>query len=70
MKIVAGEMVSIDGVVEAVTDWGGPFFDEELGSFMDKENAKRDMIIMGRRTYQEMASHWQSQGDATPIAAA
>lgn len=69
MKLVAAEFITLDGVVEAPNEWMGDFFDDELGERLMAEAGERDAIVLGRRTYEEMAVAWASQGDSHPMAA-
>ena len=69
MKIIAAEFVALDGVAEDSQEWIGEFFDDQLGQDMATQTAERDMIIVGRRTYQVMAQAWPRQGTSNPTAA-
>lgn len=69
MKLVAAEFITLDGVVEGPNEWMGDFFDDQLGQQLMAEAAERDAIVLGRRTYEEMAAAWASQGDSHPMAA-
>lgn len=55
-KIVAGLMVSVDGVVEAPETWTGPYFSPELGQHVGSLMAKADTLLLGRVTYQTFAA--------------
>jgi dihydrofolate reductase len=56
-KVVAYELVSLDGVAEDpdafITDWD-PAMDENLGRVI----ASQDSVLLGRRTYDEWAAFW------------
>lgn len=72
MRIVVGEFMSLDGVVQAPggpqedTDggfahggWSHPFFDPEvMGGAIDQEMARAEALLFGRRTWQTMAAAW------------
>lgn len=72
MRIVLGEFISLDGVVQAPggpeedTDggfahggWTHPFFDPEvMGGAMAEWAAATDALLFGRRTWQVMAGAW------------
>src|SRR5882757_5243887 len=63
-KIVAGMMVSVDGVVEAPEAWTGPDLGQLVGSLM----AAGDTMLLGRATYQTFAASFAGNtGD--PMAA-
>jgi dihydrofolate reductase len=57
-KIVAGEFVSLDGVIEApaelTSSYGGPELMEFLGAGM----AESDALLLGRVTYEEFVPAW------------
>ena len=55
-KIVAGVMVSVDGVVEAPETWTGPYFTPELGQHVGSLMAAGDALLLGRVTYQTFAA--------------
>jgi dihydrofolate reductase len=67
-KIVAGMMVSVDGVVEAPEAWTGPYFSPDLGQLVGSLMAAGDTMLLGRATYQAFAASFAgSTGD--PMAA-
>ena len=55
-KIVAGLMISVDGVVEAPETWSGPYFSPELGQVVGSIMAAGDTMLLGRVTYQTFAA--------------
>ena len=67
-KIVAGLMVSVDGVVEAPEAWTGPYFSPDLGQLVGSLMAAGDTMLLGRATYQTFAASFAGNaGD--PMAA-
>jgi dihydrofolate reductase len=67
-KIVAGLMMSVDGVVEAPEAWTGPYFSPELGQVVGSIMAAADTMLLGRVTYQTFAAAFAGKpGD--PMAA-
>lgn len=60
-KIVAGLMVSVDGVVEAPETWTGPYFSPELGQHVGSLMAAGDTMLLGRVTYQTFAASFAGQ---------
>jgi dihydrofolate reductase len=67
-KIVAGLCISLDGVVESPDKWGFPYFNDEMYDVMSAGVAQADAVLLGRRTYQQFAALWPSQGSDVPMA--
>ena len=67
-KIVAGLMVSVDGVVEAPQTWTGPYFSPELGQVVGSIMADGDTMLLGRVTYQTFAASFAGH-TSDPMAA-
>jgi dihydrofolate reductase len=60
-KVVAGVMVSLDGVVEAPEAWTGPYFTPDLGQEVGATMAQADTMLLGRRTYETFAASFAGQ---------
>jgi dihydrofolate reductase len=58
-KIVAGLMMSVDGVVEAPEAWTGPYFSPEIGQGIGSIMAAGDTMLLGRVTYQTFAASFR-----------
>jgi dihydrofolate reductase len=67
-KIVAGILMTLDGVVESPEKWQLRYFDDELGEIIDAAAADSDAMLLGRRTYEEFAAFWPSQDSDVPMA--
>jgi dihydrofolate reductase len=67
-KIVAGLMVSVDGVVEAPETWTGPYFIPEIGQVVGSVMADGDTMLLGRVTYQTFAASFAGN-TSDPMAA-
>jgi dihydrofolate reductase len=65
-KIVAGEFISLDGVVEAPNEWHFPYFNDEMGEAVGSDMAGADAMLLGRRTYEEFASAWPNRPSDEP----
>jgi dihydrofolate reductase len=60
-KIVAGMLISLDGVIENASEWMGPWFSPELGQAVGSIMGAQDTMLLGRVTYDELAAHWPHQ---------
>jgi dihydrofolate reductase len=62
-KIVAGLLISLDGVVESPGKWGfSRYFSDEMSEGIAAGMAQADAVLLGRRTYLEFAELWPNQG--------
>jgi dihydrofolate reductase len=62
-KIVAGLLMSLDGVVESPGEWGfSRYFNDEMREGISAGIAQADAVLLGRRTYLEFAELWPKQG--------
>src|SRR5215213_9654768 len=69
-KVVASELMSLDGVVESPDKWHFPYFNDEMAEAIGAAMAASDAMLMGRVTYEEFAAFWPSQDpDENPVAA-
>jgi dihydrofolate reductase len=57
-KIVAGEFVSVDGVMESPHEWHFPYWSDEMGAVVGEQMSNADAMLLGRVTFQEFASFW------------
>jgi len=60
-KVVASFFISLDGVVGAPDKWHFPYHDDEMGKAIDEGIAASDVLLLGRRTYEEWAAYWPQQ---------
>jgi dihydrofolate reductase len=65
-KIVAGEFISLDGVVEAPNEWHFPYFNDEMGEAVDSDMSAVDAMLLGRQTYEEFAAVWPNRPSDEP----
>lgn len=63
-KIIAGEFISVDGVVEGADQLMGQYFSDEVGQFLGSGMANTDALLLGRITYQEMVPFWADKTGA------
>ncbi|OLT32416.1 deaminase [Actinomadura sp. CNU-125] len=70
-KLIVGMFVSVDGVMQAPGGpgedessgfrrggWLAPFTDEEFGRIVGEWFGRANRLLLGRRTYEIMASYW------------
>jgi dihydrofolate reductase len=60
-KVVASEIVSLDGVVESPEKWHFPYFNDQMAEAIEAAMAASDAMLLGRVTYEEFAAFWPSQ---------
>jgi dihydrofolate reductase len=63
-KVVASELVSLDGVMESPEKWSFRFHNDEVAEANEAGMAAADTMVLGRVTYQEFASYWPYQNSA------
>ncbi len=66
-KVVAAELVSVDGVFESPERWAFPYSDGEMEGANAAEMATSDALLMGRVTYEALAAFWPHQPGGTPM---
>jgi len=62
-RVIASELVSLDGVMESPDKWHLPYFNDEMGEAIGAAMADSDAMLLGRVTYEEFAAFWPSQGE-------
>jgi dihydrofolate reductase len=68
-KVVAGLLLSLDGVMESPDKWHFPYFNDEMGADIEAQMAASDAMLLGRVTYQEFASFWPGAPADDPFTA-
>jgi dihydrofolate reductase len=66
-KVVAVELVSLDGVMEAPEEWAFSYTNDEMEAANAKGMAASDALLLGRVTYEQMATFWPEQSGGTPM---
>ena len=66
-KIVAVELLSLDGVAEAPSGWAFSYSDDEMERENEAGMAASDALLLGRKTYEEFAVFWPHQPGGTPM---
>jgi dihydrofolate reductase len=69
-QLAASFFITLDGVVDEPQRWQGPYFDEDVGAALGRQMASSDGFLLGRKTYEEWAAFWPTQGPENPMAAA
>ncbi len=68
-KIVAGLLMSLDGVVESPNEWGfSQYMNDEMTRGIVAGIAQADAVLLGRRTYLGFAEMWPQQSSDVPMA--
>ena len=65
-KVVAYELLSLDGVAEEPSQFVAEF-DDVMRENLGRVIASQDVVLLGRRTYDEWAGFWPSS-DIEPFA--
>jgi dihydrofolate reductase len=66
-KVVAVELVSLDGVFEAPGEWAFSYSDDEMNEANAAGMAASDALLLGRVTYEEFAAFWPNQSGGVPL---
>jgi hypothetical protein len=71
-QTVAGVLVTLNGVVGSVVEspekWDSSYFDDELSATIDAAASESDTMLLGRRTYEKVASFWPTRANDEPMA--
>jgi dihydrofolate reductase len=65
-KVVAVEMVSVDGVMEKPEEWAFGYSNEEMEETSASGMAASDALLLGRLTYEHLAAYWPNQPGGEP----
>src|SRR5215204_711497 len=63
-KVVAVELVSLDGVMESPEEWAFSYSNDEMAEANASGMAHSDAMLFGRVTFQEFAAFWPYQNSA------
>jgi dihydrofolate reductase len=63
-KVVASELVSLDGVMEKPEEWSFSYSNDEMAEANAAGMAASDAMLFGRVTYEEFAAFWPYQNTA------
>jgi dihydrofolate reductase len=57
-KIVATMFISLDGIVDGLEKWHFQYFNDEMGTAVDRVLSSADTLLLGRVTYDSFAGAW------------
>ncbi len=66
-KMIAVELVSVDGVMESPEGWAFPYSSTEMEEANASGMAASDALLLGRVTYEGLAAFWPHQPGGTPM---
>src|SRR5919202_6602477 len=66
-KIVAVELVSLDGVMGSPEEWAFAYSNEEMEEANASGMAASEALLLGRVTYLGLAAFWPNQPAGTPM---
>ncbi len=66
-RVVAVEMVSVDGVMESPEEWALSYANEEMEETNASGMAASDALLLGRVTYEALAAYWPHQPGGTTM---
>jgi dihydrofolate reductase len=66
-KVVATELVSLDGVLEKPEEWAPPYSNDEMEQANASGMAASDALLLGGVTYEGLAAFWPNQPAGTPM---
>lgn len=66
MRIVITQNMTLDGRIEMLDDWFDPSDqDPQLAEEMRRQTAREDVLLLGRRTFEDFRGYWPLQTDDT-----
>jgi dihydrofolate reductase len=66
-RIVALELMSVDGVMEKPEEWAFAYSNDEMEEANAAGMAESDALLLGRVTYEGLAAFWPHQPAGTPM---
>ena len=66
-KLVAVELVSVDGVMESPERWAFTYSNDEMEETNAAGMAASNALLMGHVTYEGMSAYWPNQPGGTPM---
>jgi len=66
-KVIAVELMSLDGVMESPEEWAFSYSNDEMEEANASGMAASDALLMGRVTYEQMVAYWPNQPGGVPM---
>jgi dihydrofolate reductase len=66
-KIIALELVSVDGVIESPEEWAFSYSNDEMNEANASGMAASDALLLGRVIYEGLAAFWPNQPGGDPM---
>ncbi|MEJ7843485.1 MAG: dihydrofolate reductase family protein [Rubrobacter sp.] len=66
-RVVAVELVSLDGVMGSPEEWAFSYSNDEMEEANASGMAASDALLLGRVTYEALAAYWPAQSGGTPM---
>ncbi len=66
-KLIALELVSVDGVFESPEEWAFSYSNDEMNEANASGMAASDALLLGRVTYEGLAAFWPNQPGGDPM---
>src|SRR5215211_4844091 len=66
-KVVAVELVSLDGIMESPEEWASSYSNDEMEQANASGMALSDALLLGRVTYEALAAYGPNQPGGTPM---
>jgi dihydrofolate reductase len=66
-KLIALELVSVDGVMGSPEEWAFSYSNDEMEEANASGMAASDAMLLGRVTYEGLAAYWPYQPGGTPM---
>jgi dihydrofolate reductase len=68
MTIISSHFITLDGVIGWPEKWHPAFASAESIDVLRQQLARADGLLLGRRTFEEFAAYWPTQGDDVAVA--
>jgi dihydrofolate reductase len=66
-RLIALELVSVDGVMGSPEEWASPYSDDDMNEANASGMAASDALLLGRVAYEGLAAFWPYQPGGTPM---